>query len=70
MFGYSHMFLVNNVVYSKYQKLEEWEEITPVVLSQNELELQIFSWEIECSKTISLYFLAKEKTKNFTYFDF
>ena len=70
MFGYSHMFLANNIIYSQHQKLELWEEITPVVLSQNELELQIFSWKIECSTTISLYFLAKEKTKNFTCFEF
>lgn len=70
MLGYNHLFFADNVVQTTEQQLEHGEEITPVRLSQEELEEQLLRGAISCPITTGLYYLAREKTKNFTTFTF
>ncbi len=63
-----HIYFADDCVESGYPDLEEEEDIQVMILSQEELESKIHSSDIVCPYTISLYFLAKAKTNNFTTF--
>lgn len=68
--GYLSYYFVDNLELKWDQSLDPNEEIVPKKYSQNELEAMILEGRIECPYTVSLYYLAKAKTNNFTQWDF
>lgn len=70
MRGNLHLYLITGVEQIQNQDTHLGEDISLEEYTLEEFESMIVRGDIVCSYTVHTYFLAKEKTKNFTCFDF
>lgn len=70
MRGNLHLYLITEVEQIQNQDTHLGEDISLKEYTIEEFESMIVCGDIICSYTVHTYFLAKEKTKNFTCFEF
>ena len=70
MRGNLHFYFMNEVEKSKDQNTHLGEDISLWEYTLEVFENMITNGTIICSYTVHAYFLAKERTKNFTCFEF